>query len=35
LTSPYLDQPLLLLAMVLPRMLAEVEAELATAVPAE
>jgi hypothetical protein len=33
--SPYLDRPLLPLAIVLPRMLAEIEAELATAGPTE
>ena len=34
-TSPYLEQPLLPLSMVLPRMLAEIEAELVVALPAE
>jgi hypothetical protein len=34
-TSPYLDRPLLPLAMALPRMLEKIEAELATARPAE
>lgn len=34
-TSPYLDQPLLPLAVALPRMLQEVEAALATAGLAE
>jgi len=34
-TSPYLDQPLLPLSMALPRMLAEIEAELVAALPAE
>ena len=33
--SPYLDRPLLPLAVALPRMLAEIEADLATAGPAE
>jgi hypothetical protein len=33
--SPYLDRPLLPLAIALPRMLQEIEAELATAGPAE
>jgi len=33
--SPYLDRPLLPLAVALPRMLQEIEAELATAGPAE
>ena len=33
--SPYLDQPLVRLAVALPRMLAEVEAKIATAAPAE
>ena len=33
--SPYLDRPLLPLAVVLPRMLAQIEAHLATAGPAE
>jgi hypothetical protein len=35
LTSPYLDQPLLPLAIVLPRILAQIEVDLATADPAE
>jgi hypothetical protein len=35
-TSPYLEQPLRPLAVVLPRMLAKIEAELSTATePAE
>jgi hypothetical protein len=34
-TSQYLDQPLLPFSIALPRMLAKVEAELATALPAE
>src|ERR1700756_595915 len=34
-TSSYLDQPLVPLAMALPLMLAEVEAELAVALPAQ
>jgi hypothetical protein len=34
-TSPYLDRPLLPLAMALPRMLEKIEAELVTAGPAE
>lgn len=34
-TSPYLDQPLIPLAIALPRMLAQVEAKLSTAVPVE
>ena len=34
-TSPYLDRPLLPLAVALPRMLEKIEAELATARPAE
>jgi hypothetical protein len=34
-TSPYLSQPLIPLAIALPRMLAEIEVELATALPAE
>ena len=34
-TSPYLDQTLFPLAIALPRMLAEIEAKLATARPAE
>jgi len=34
-TSPYLSQPLLPLATALPRMLAEIEVELATALPTE
>ena len=34
-TSPYLDRPLLPLALALPRMLQEIEAALATAGPAE
>ena len=33
--SPYLDRPLLPLAVVLPRMLAKIEADLATAGPAK
>jgi hypothetical protein len=33
--SPYLDRPLLLLAVVLPRMLEKIEADLATAGPAK
>jgi hypothetical protein len=33
--SPYLNRPLLPLAVVLPRMLAQIEADLATAGPAE
>ena len=33
--SPYLDRPLLPLAVALPRMLEEIEADLATADPAE
>jgi hypothetical protein len=33
--SPYLDRPLLPLAVALPRMLEKIEAELATAGPAE
>jgi hypothetical protein len=33
--SPYLDRPLLPLAVALPRMLAQIEADLATAGPAE
>jgi len=33
--SPYLDRPLLPLAVALPRMLAQIEAHLATAGPAE
>jgi hypothetical protein len=33
--SPYLDLPLLPLAVALPRMLAGIEADLATALPAE
>ena len=33
--SPYLDRPCLPLAVALPRMLAEIEAALATAGPAE
>jgi hypothetical protein len=33
--SPCLDRPLLPLAVALPRMLAEIEADLATAGPAE
>jgi hypothetical protein len=35
LTSPYLDQPLLPLAIVLPRLLAQIEVDLAIAAPAE
>jgi hypothetical protein len=34
-TSPYLDRPLLPLAVVLPRMLERIEADLATAGPAK
>ena len=34
-TSPYLDRPLLPLALALPRMLQEIETALATAGPAE
>jgi hypothetical protein len=34
-TSPYLDRPLVPLAVALPRMLEKIEAELATAGPAE
>ena len=34
-TSPYLDRPLLPLAVALPRMLDQIEAELATAGPAK
>jgi hypothetical protein len=34
-TSPYLDRPLLPVAVALPRMLTEIEAVLATAGPAE
>ena len=34
-TSPYLDRPLLPLAVALPRMLQEIEAALATAGPVE
>jgi hypothetical protein len=34
-TSPYLDRPRVPLAVALPRMLAEIDAELATARPAE
>jgi hypothetical protein len=34
-TSPYLDRPLLPLAVALPRMLTEIETALATAGPAE
>jgi hypothetical protein len=34
-TSPYLDRPLLPLAVVLPRMLEEIEAALPVAGPAE
>jgi len=34
-TSPYLDRPLLPLALALPRMLQEIEAALATAGPDE
>ena len=34
-TSPYLDRPLLPLALALPRMLQEIEAALTTAGPAE
>ena len=34
-TSPYLDRPLLPLAVALPRMLEKIEAELATAGAAE
>jgi hypothetical protein len=33
--SPYLDRPLLPLTVALPRMLAQIEAELATAGPAK
>ena len=33
--SPYLDRPLLPLAVALPRMLEKIEADLATAGPAE
>jgi hypothetical protein len=33
--SPYLDRPLLPLAVALPRMLQDIEAELSTAGPAE
>ena len=33
--SPYLDKPLFPLAIALPRMLEQIEAELATARPAE
>jgi hypothetical protein len=33
--SPYLDRPLLPLAVALPRMLAQIEADLTTAGPAE
>jgi hypothetical protein len=33
--SPYLDRPLFPLAVALPRMLAQIEADLATAGPAE
>jgi hypothetical protein len=33
--SPYLDRPLLPLAVALPRMLAQIEADLATAGPAK
>jgi hypothetical protein len=33
--SPYLDRPLIPLAVALPRMLAKIEADLATARPAE
>ena len=33
--SPYLDQPFVPLAVALPRMLAETEAKIATAAPAE
>ena len=33
--SPYLDRPLLPLAVALPRMLAKIETDLATAGPAE
>jgi hypothetical protein len=33
--SPYLDRPLLPLAVALPRMLAQIKAELATAGPAK
>jgi hypothetical protein len=35
LISPYLNQPLLPLATVLPRMLAQIEIDLTTACPAE
>jgi hypothetical protein len=34
-TSPYLDRPLLPLAVALPRMLEQIESEIATAHPAE
>ena len=34
-TSPYLDRPLLPLAVALPRMLVKIEAELASAEPAK
>ena len=34
-SSPYLDQPLVPLAVALPSMLAETEAQIATAEPAE
>jgi hypothetical protein len=34
-TSPYLDRPLIPLAVALPRMLETIEAELATAAPPE
>jgi hypothetical protein len=34
-TSPYLHRPLIPLAVALPRMLEEIEVELATAQPAE
>ena len=34
-TSPYLDRPLLPLAVALPRMLEQIETDLATAGPAE
>jgi hypothetical protein len=34
-TSPYLDRPLLPLAVALPRMLEKIEADLATAGPAK
>jgi hypothetical protein len=33
--SPYLDRPLIPLAVALPRMLAKIEADLSTAGPAE